>query len=97
MKKLFLTFRFYPFSHLKVLLGHVLMAVSQSRVFLMMVLILFLTVQVMMMLILITQVYWMVMLKPVILSFQENSIQLKSILVKQWMRITRQHLAKNQM
>ena len=51
----------------------------------------------MMMLILITQVYWMVMLKPVTLSFQENSIQLKSILVKQWMRITRQHLAKNQM
>ena len=73
------------------------MEVSQSRVFLMMALILFLTVQVVMMLILITQVYWMVMLKPATLSFQENFIQLKSILVKQWMTITRQHLAKNQM
>ena len=78
------------------LLGLVLMAVTQLGAFLLMVHTLFLTVQVMMMLILITQVYWMVMLKPVTLSFQENFIQLKSILVKQWMTITQQHLAKNQ-
>ena len=77
--------------------ARVLMEVSQSRVSRQMALILFLTVQVIMMLILTTQVYWMVMLKPVTLSFQENSTQLKLILVKQWMTITRQHLAKNQM